>query len=298
MFRTLHIGYVLFILYNVCESQSTEKLTKLPKECGIMITDDKITNGEKATLGQFPFMVLLGYTRKVFQEAVIQFICGGTIINEYYVLTAAHCFRSSLTFIRLGELDTRNKTDCEELNGFKHCADPFVDISIAKKIIHANYNPRNFRNDIALVKASNKMRFTDFIQPICLPLNFGNNLANSMLTVSGWGTTTSSNTIPSSILQYAQIGVWETKRCENVLAPEVRPLEETQICGNGINGQDACKGDSGGPLFTVKVAELQPRYFQIGITSFGATSGCGSKELPSVYTNVAKYINWIVENIE
>ncbi|KRT82250.1 Trypsin [Oryctes borbonicus] len=295
MFRVLRVSFVLFIINNNCESQSTEKL---PKKCGLMKADEKITNGVNASLGQFPFMALLGYTRKVNEKVLPQFICGGTIINEYYVLTAAHCFRASLTFIRLGELDTRSNIDCEELNGFTHCGDPFLDIPIEKKVIHENYNPINFKNDIALVKASNKIKFSDYIQPICLPFNFNSNLTGTLLTASGWGTTASISSIHSSTLQYAFIRAWETKNCDNSLSSEVRPLKDTQICGNGANGQDACRGDSGGPLFTVRVAESQPRYLQVGVTSFGATGSCGNSELPSVYTNVVKYVDWIVENIE
>lgn len=69
---------------------------KLPSECGVITSDDKITNGMNATLRQFPFMALLGYTQNVFQVNLVQFVCGGTVITEDYILTAAHCFNASL----------------------------------------------------------------------------------------------------------------------------------------------------------------------------------------------------------
>lgn len=102
----------------------------------------------------------------------------------------------------------------------------------------------------------------------------------------------------SAVLQYALINIWQTKICNNALSSEVRPLTDTQICGNGKNGQDACRGDSGGPLFAVQTIDFRPRYFQIGVVSFGATGGCADSKLPSVYTNIRKYLTWILQNIQ
>lgn len=101
----------------------------------------------------------------------------------------------------------------------------------------------------------------------------------------------------SLVLQSAMVNAWSTSMCENVLTPQVRPQKDTQLCANGMKGQDACAGDSGGPLFAMGVVDFVGTYFQVGVVSFAATSACGNSELPSVYTRVDKYIDWIIENI-
>lgn len=64
--------------------------------------------------------------------------------------------------------------------------------------------------------------------------------------------------------------------------------------------EDACKGDSGGPLFQTTFDKFlqETRAFQIGIVSFAPAAACGIQELPTVYTRVDKYLDWIYKNIE
>lgn len=61
--------------------------------------------------------------------------------------------------------------------------------------------------------------------------------------------------------------------------------------------QDACKGDSGGPLFNTTSVNGALRTYQIGIVSFASTRVCGNSELPTIYTRVDRYLDWIVENV-
>lgn len=98
-----------------------------------------------------------------------------------------------LTAVRLGEWDTTTTNDCDDsLVNEKVCSDPVVDITVEEKIVHENYesNSKNQHNDIALLRLSRTVKYTDFIKPICLPLD--NKLRNSDLSgveldVSGWG---------------------------------------------------------------------------------------------------------------
>jgi len=101
----------------------------------------------------------------------------------------------------------------------------------------------------------------------------------------------------STKLQYAAVSVWDPKKCEEVMPPEVKNILDTQICANGKK-MDACKGDSGGPMFnTTKDIDGNLRTFQIGIVSFATTKTCGISELPPIYTRVDKYLTWIVNTI-
>lgn len=80
---------------------------------------------------------------------------------------------------------------------------------------------------------------------------------------------------------------------------QVRPLNKSQICANGKK-EDSCKGDSGGPLFNIMPEKDSEdiRAFQIGIVSFAPVDTCGVQELPSVYTRVDEYLDWVTENVK
>lgn len=70
-------------------------------------------------------------------------------------------------------------------------------------------------------------------------------------------------------------------------------ITSSQMCAGGVNAQDSCDGDSGGPLIYKGEVNLRPRFVQYGIVSFGPRS-CGVRGIPGVYTKVAYYVYWIL----
>lgn len=72
--------------------------------------------------------------------------------------------------------------------------------------------------------------------------------------------------------------------------------ENQQMCVGGVPGEDSCGGDSGGPLMKVESLNGPPKYYFIGIVSFGATS-CGASKTPAVYSKIAMYTTWILNNM-
>lgn len=84
----------------------------------------------------------------------------------------------------------------------------------------------------------------------------------------------------------------------NALPKQVRPINGTQVCATGANLAEACKGDSGGPMTYNFAKNGDSRFYQIGIVSFKALDTCGSEELPTVFSRVDAYINWILDHIE
>lgn len=99
-------------------------------------------------------------------------------------------------------------------------------------------------------------------------------------------------------LQFATIKVWDQNICNLSVSPDVKPIDDRQICANGPENSDACKGDSGGPLFNATVDDGEVRSYQVGIVSFGATQkSCGNPELPTVFTRVDRYLGWIRQNV-
>lgn len=105
------------------------------------------------------------------------------------------------------------------------------------------------------------------------------------------------NLFGSDILQFAKVTTWDQYRCNNSIPTQVKPLSDTQLCANGHNTEDACKGDSGGPLINITLDKsLEVRHIQFGIVSFG-TATCGDKNLPTIYTRVDRYLKWILDTV-
>lgn len=153
------------------------------------------------------------------------------MINERYVVTAAHCDKKvpktwKLFQVRLGEWDTRSNPDCvEEINGGRFCNDEFVEIRVTDIIVHENYVPdsRHQQNDIALLRLQRNVRYTDFIKPICLPTDTSlrsADLTGQSLETAGFGKTENEYSSPVKLKvkldaisqntcasKYAQLGI-------------------------------------------------------------------------------------------
>ncbi|KAF2887921.1 hypothetical protein ILUMI_18252, partial [Ignelater luminosus] len=157
-------------------------------ECG-QHAEERIFGGTKTTIEQFPWLVLLESTNN-------DFTCGGSLINNRYVLTAAHCVGEDIVSVRLGEYNLEKDKDCEgdDTPGFEYCADPVVNVEVEERIVHGSFDShdRNAYGDIALLRLKKEVNYTKFIQPICLP-HFSElttkNFEGKKAVIAGWGRT-------------------------------------------------------------------------------------------------------------
>uniref|UniRef100_A0A182QQA1 CLIP domain-containing serine protease n=1 Tax=Anopheles farauti TaxID=69004 RepID=A0A182QQA1_9DIPT len=277
---------------------NSERLALLPGECGIQYTD-RIIGGERARLDEYPWTVLIQHRRRTGE---LKFHCGGAIITERYVLTAAHCIKNvpstwTLTAVRLGEWDTQSEQDCAQEYGETVCADPVQDIPIEKILLHPNYHAERsgVKNDIAQLRLARPAQFNDFVQPICLPLEPSERRASYdgvRFVVAGWGQT--EEAANSRYKLFVGVSGVPEQTCRQAY-PQSN-IDGTQVCAGGTKDKDSCRGDSGGPLMYIGQRNGESVMYLGGVVSYGRK--CGLEGVPGVYTRVNQFIDWIVGNLE
>lgn len=165
-----------------------------------------------------------------------------------------------------------------------------VSVPVADMFSHPNYDPRNFNNDIGLLHLAAPVKYTNYILPACLP---SRGLAEGMLhlngtttIVTGWGKANVTHNHFSASLNFVEVPLVDHSLCREMMSGDVT---ENMLCA-GVLGkiQDACEGDSGGPMM-VKYRET---WFLIGLVSWGEL-GCGHKDKLGIYTKVSNYLEWI-----
>ncbi|XP_049780411.1 CLIP domain-containing serine protease HP8-like [Schistocerca gregaria] len=269
-------------------------------ECG-HAENDRIIGGNETGLFEFPWMALLGY--KTRDNKFYGFRCGGSLINGKYVLTAAHCIPNphdpsglKLSTIRLGEHDLRSPRDCED-NGLV-CAPEPQDFEIEYAIAHPSFTKDKLQNDVGLVRIRGEAQFTETVKPICLPVGEEQQYMNpnkKRMIVAGWGVTETGTS--SSKLLKVTVPVVPVQRCAAAYKRTSAVINIKQICAGGSEGRDSCAGDSGGPLMINENSNKGPVMVQYGIVSFGPKK-CASEGYPGVYTRVAYYMDWILDNMQ
>ncbi|XP_064101024.1 serine proteinase stubble-like [Macrobrachium nipponense] len=254
--------------------------TKEPCRCGRRNPVVRIVGGQPTTVHEYPWQV--GLTTLLSNKP----FCGGSIISNQWVLTAAHCAAGaspSNLYVVIGE---HNWATTSETNVAQKIKALFM-------IVHPQYNSATLDNDMGLIKLAYAVTFPadNKIAPVCLP-DPGNDYANVNATVTGWGTTTSGGTQPQELYEVVVPTMTNTK-CQQSYG--TNSITANMICaGVDAGGKDSCQGDSGGPLVT-EVNAVQTFMVQIGVVSWG--NGCALPNYPGVYARVNNYLDWISANI-
>ncbi|XP_073818449.1 serine protease grass-like isoform X2 [Musca autumnalis] len=263
------------------------------QRCG---TDNgnRVVGGTETDLAEFPWMALLKYRGPSGE----QFRCGGSLITNRYVLTAAHCVNTvdPLVGVRLGEHDTSTEEDCVKRGPKLKCNLPVENFGIETIVSHPEYNKREHVNDIALVKLDRNVEFKSHIEPVCLPIN--SNILRTRpeddFQISGWGYTEHGHT--SNVLLKARVKQLPLSSCST--AYSIRLSDTRHLCaGDETVGRDTCGGDSGGPLIQFAPYNVKKRFIQYGVVASGRYACKFDNKLPGVYTNVSNFMPWITHNI-
>ena len=255
---------------------------------------DRIVGGHKTEPGEFPFQVRLNIRSRRGSG-----ICGGVVLDNRHILTAAHCMAACasqhLTTATIESSSVKATVGDHSIRA----NDGELELDVERITPHEKYEACNFYandHDIALVKTSQPIeyRFTSdgygSINRPCMP-NSSDVVykEGEQVLVSGWGVTRENSGALSNILRYVQVPIVNLTKCQETYGSRVT---NDHVCaGFQAGGKDSCQGDSGGPLVRV----VENRYELVGIVSFGY--GCGQPSAPGVYTRVASYVDWIKANL-
>ncbi|XP_052902032.1 uncharacterized protein LOC128309635 [Anopheles moucheti] len=261
----------------------------LTQSCGTRkVVNFLIVNGTEAKDGYWPWHVAIFHNN----ARTFVYACGGTIVDQNTILTAAHCLMTSNEIIareRLVVQVGRNRLRVDSNRAQEHEA--------FQLIVHPQYNVNSIQHDIALIKLATDITYTDYIQPICL----WNRSDDLRLIEGSWGTVIG-------------FGVDETDEVSDTLREITIPivshftciesnrglfgsqLTSNMFCAGKRDGISACNGDSGGGLFF----KYNDVWFVRGVVSFTKprqnTRLCDTNEY-TVFTDVAKYLSWIGQHV-
>ncbi|CDW57755.1 transmembrane serine protease; coagulation factor ix [Trichuris trichiura] len=248
---------------------------------------NRIVNGWEAEKHSLPWMVLLNspdpYNKHVTQS------CGGSLIQVHpgnrtdLVLTAAHCLKKT------ADSPDKKPSDISVFVGIHH---QYADDSVRKRVmvqsykIHEKYDPKQFHNDIALLKLEKAVPFSEITRPVCLPEQDEEIEVGTVCLIAGWGKTSHHATILESELKMTTAPVADFNECSQNLPITV--YEEQVLCTKPESRRGFCYGDSGGPL----ICKQNDRWVQFGVVSF-SPQRCATTF--DKYARVSNYIEWIVQ---
>ncbi|XP_064072154.1 trypsin, alkaline C-like [Vanessa tameamea] len=229
--------------------------------------ESRIVGGSTVDISRYPFLVVVLYS----QDGIIfRHICGGSIINNRSVLTAAHCFLGSPSnlLIRAG-------------SSFGSSGGTIY--NVMNMIEHFNYETMTAKNDIGVIRIRNEFMFGGNVQVGRIG---GYHIGDDQVVwAAGWGHT-SFNGQSSEELRHVQIWTVNQNTCRQNYG-NINLITEYVLCAGPREANNGiCSGDSGGPLVHANAV--------VGVVSFGAN--CGLPQFPGVFTRVSKYTDWIQTN--
>jgi secreted trypsin-like serine protease len=230
-----------------------------------------IVGGSEARKHQYPWQVGL------FIDGL--YFCGGSIISDEYILTAAHCADGfSFWDVVIGAHEVKNPAE-----------EGHLEFTTRKAFVHPQWDSFNLANDIAILKVD-KITFNKYVSPICLPAQseVGETFVGDVMTVSGWGRESDSSSGIARFLNHVDVPVITNKECNDIYGI----VGAGVVCVSTEGGKGTCNGDSGGPL-VMKQAQ-GTAYNQYGVVSFGASLGCEA-ELPAGFSRVTEYLKFIAD---
>jgi len=304
---TYRLYLLLLIIIGRSESQVFGCVCGVSESSGLDFCDNeveisnRISGGKVAEVNEFPWAALLEI-----KAGGNPLRCGGTLVNDRFVLTAAHCVSAPSSMqitVILGEHDTTRRLESTTL---RVRAKPY---RFNKHWSYKFDQEKGAWYDFALIELSTPVDFNRYphIRPVCLPDRAEIDYIDQIATVSGWGLQNvdykkyaKEGIIKgvgygrAKILKKLDVKLVSQAKCRNIyrqVAEDIK-LKESNLCAVSLTG-DSCQGDSGGGLVAPR---CDGKFYElIGVVSFGI--GCNSTvngvKIPGVYGRVSIVVDWI-----
>ncbi|XP_045487348.1 chymotrypsin-2-like isoform X1 [Pieris rapae] len=239
--------------------------------------DSRIIGGQDASPGMAKYQVSI----RVKKRNEDMHNCGGSIINQQYVLTAAHCivgFRPEVVSLVVGSHQIKS-------GGQRY--------KVKKLVPHEKFSKTTAKNDVGVIEVDGSIQYNNNVQPIGL-VNHQVSVGTQCL-LTGWGKINAEKNIFPNNLQMLYFNTISNNECTQRLlrtpSKKFMPIDKGQICAKRPNHKGTCQGDSGGPL----VIKEGNNFVQIGIVSWGIPCGYN---YPDVFASVFGNYNWIQSKIK
>lgn len=235
----------------------------------------KIVGGKPAPAGAYPWQVSLGVSW--IADPFSAHFCGGSVISEKWIITAAHCAQR----LTPGQVVVTAGTNRLVAGATRR--------NVNRIIVHRNYNTQTQDNDIALLELLDPLPTGLQIKKVDLltPAEEPGLTETTMLTVTGWGATVEGGNVVRDLRFLDTLPFVFRATCNAPQAYDGRITANMICAGVRTGGQDSCQGDSGGPL--TYNTTTSPKL--AGIVSWG--EGCARTDRVGIYTRVANYVDWI-----
>ncbi|XP_052744853.1 trypsin CFT-1-like, partial [Bicyclus anynana] len=248
--------------------------------CVALPRKERIVGGSVVNINQYPYaaVMLVSTNNAAFRQD-----CGGTILNNRSIMSAAHCWvgkHNTRFTVRIGSTNANS-------GGVVH--------NVNRHITHPSYNVGGFmNNDIGIVRLATVISFNNNVRAGSIAGSNFHLPDNTLVWSIGWGLTAVSSTFCyhyhwqgnlSEQLRHVQLRTTNQAECQRIYGSHA--VNANMICaGWHTDGRGSCTADSGGPLLHNHVA--------FGIVSFG--TNCGQARWPGVYTRVSRYTSWVQSN--
>lgn len=297
----------LFFQGKNCGAPEVDIVSYVKKEADLKANSHStfIVGGETSNPHSWPWQVSVRQRR-------IKSICGGSVLNQNWVLTAAHCkvTASGKYQIVVGDHQYGNEQLQMRTPGV---IEEGTEYAIQEVKNHPLYNVVRMRNDdgteqcekclsqiwdFTLVKTKQPMKFGLQVKPVCLPAP-NQNFDNLDCVISGWGKVDGKSFEESvylpSALQEAEVTAFPLDTCKSMWG--INNMQEMHVCAGSATAS-ACKGDSGGPLVCKDYSKNQRYWTLVGATSFGSAECPLGETKSSVFGRVSAIIPWILKTVD